>query len=85
MEPLTTFTDAEVLDDTPPSNWVKITSLQTSEPMDPAIPWEQTHSMNHRAQARGLFVAACSVGQLKPSASAQAASPSPTPTWKVES
>ena len=34
-EPLTVFTDAEVLEDAPPSHWVKITSCWTSEPMDP--------------------------------------------------
>ena len=40
MESLTTFTDAEVLDDVLPSNWVKIMSSWTSESMDPAIPQE---------------------------------------------
>ena len=31
------FTDAEVFSDDVPSNWVKITSSRTSEPMEPTI------------------------------------------------
>ena len=51
MEPLTTFTNAEVLEDAPPSHWVKITSSQTLEPADPPTSWEHSHSRSHRAQA----------------------------------
>ena len=40
MEPLTTFTNAEVLEDTPPLHWVKIMSSQTLEPADPPTSWE---------------------------------------------
>ena len=32
MDPLTTFTDEEVLEDILPSNWVKITSSRLAEP-----------------------------------------------------
>ena len=40
MKPLTTFTNAEVLEDTIPSHWIKITSSQISEPVDPLTSWE---------------------------------------------
>ena len=42
MEPLTSFNDAEGLDDSSPSNWIKITSSWTLEPTDPPTTQEQT-------------------------------------------
>ena len=48
MEPLTTFTNEEVLEDVLPSNWVKITSSRMAEP----TPRECSHSRTHRAHAR---------------------------------
>ena len=84
MEPLTTFTNTEVLDDAPPSNCVKITSSWTLKYTDPPTPWEWSHNRNSRAWARGTFTVACGIGQWKPTASAPVASPSPTPTQKAE-
>ena len=63
-EPLTSFIDAEVLE----TSWVKITSAQTSEPVDPPTSQKWSHSRSCRAQASGAFVAAHGIGQLKPTA-----------------
>ena len=49
MEPLTKFTNMEVLEDALPMHWVRIMSSWTSEPMDPPTSWEQSHS-----RAKGL-------------------------------
>ena len=58
MEPLTTFTDEEVLEDTLPSNWVKMASSRTAEP----APREHSCSRTHKAHARGSFLAAYGEG-----------------------
>ena len=54
MEPLTTFTDEEVLEDIPPSTWVKITPSRLAEPA------EREHSCSRtcQAHARGSFLLA---------------------------
>ena len=84
MEPLTSFTDAEVLDNSPPSNWVKIMSSWGSDSTDPPTSWEQSHSRSHRAQARGTFVVAHCIGWSKPTATTWVVSPSVSLTLKVE-
>ena len=43
METLTTFTDEEVLDNIPPSNWVKIMPSRLAEPAQR----EHSHSRTH--------------------------------------
>ena len=70
MEPLTTFTNVEVLDDAPPFNWVKITSSRMAEP----TPRECSCSRTHRAHARGLFLAAYGEGWPKAITTTQMAS-----------
>ena len=85
MQPLTMFTNAEVLEDALSLHWVKITSSQTSKPADPPTSQEQSCSRNQRASDRGMFMVAHSVGHSKPTATAVAVSPSPIPSQKVES
>ena len=66
MEPLTMFMDDDVLGNDMPSPWVKITSSRTSEAVEPTFSWVCSHSQNWRTNARGSFVVAPSIGQLKP-------------------
>ena len=81
MEPLTTFTDAEVFGDDVPLHWVKITSSRTSEPAEPTTSQEWSCSQNRRAHTQGSFAVAHNVGRSKPVTSTQMASPShPHPT-----
>ena len=80
MEPLTTFTDVEVLEDMLPPSWVKITSSRTVEP----TPREQSHSRTHRAHAKGSFLEAYSKGQPKATATTQMASQPAAPAQEVE-
>ena len=83
MEPLTTFTDEELLSDNVPLHLVKITSSQTSKPEEPASPQEQSHSRNRRAHSQHSFMAVCSLGRLKPAATPWVASPFLTHEQKV--
>ena len=87
MEPLATFTDAEVLGDDPPSNWKMITLSRPTEPEQPdqGNQRKRSHSRSWRAHARGTFMAAHSMRCLKPTATTWAVSPSLVPTQKVES
>ena len=66
METLTMFMDDDVLSNDAPSPWVKIRSSRTSEPAEPTHSQEHSHSQNQRAHTGGSFVAACSIGQSKP-------------------
>ena len=84
MEPLTLFTDAEVLGDNVPSHWVKITFSRTSKSAEPTHPWEQSCSQNRRAHARGSFVAAHSVGRSKPMATTPVVSSLTISTQRAE-
>ena len=87
MEPLATFTDAEVLGDNPPSNWQMITlsSPTELEHADQGNQRERSHSGNWGAHARGTFVAACGVGCSKLTFTTWAASPSLAPIQKAGS
>ena len=80
MEPLTTFTDVEVLEDILPSNCIKITSSRTAEP----APQECIHSRTHRAHSRGSFLAVYSKGWPKATTTTQAASQPAAPAQEVE-
>ena len=60
MEPLTMFMDEEVLDDIPPSNWVKIMPSRLAEPTQQ----EYNCSRTNWACARGSFSAAYGKGWL---------------------
>ena len=85
MEPLTSFTNAEVLDNSPPSNWVKITSSRMGEPASGRSKnHSHRHSRTHRAWTRGSFAMTHGVGQSKPTATTWMASPSASPAPKVE-
>ena len=79
MEPLTTFTDEEVLGNNAPSHWAKITSSRISEPMEPASSWEWSHSRNRMAHAQGSFIAPHSLGRLKPTVAPQVGKLIPNP------
>ena len=76
---------AEVLDDAPPFNWVKITSSRMLEPMDLAVPWEWSCSRNHMASSQGIVHGGLWHKVVKThSLSTQVASPSASPQyWKV--
>ena len=78
MEPLTTFTDEEVLGDDTPSNWQLIT-LSTLKQLDQGGWRERSHSRNCRAHARGSFMAASSAGKSEFIATTGTVSPSPAP------
>ena len=83
MESLTTFTNAEVLEDTQPLHWVRIMSFWMSEPMDPPTSWEQSNSRSQRAHARVIFVPTHCEGHLKSTVTTWVVSPSPAPIQKV--
>ena len=84
MEPLTTFTNAEVLEDATPLHWVKIMSIWTLEPMDPPTSQEQSNSRNWRAYARATFAVTHGMGHLKPTVTTWADSiTSPSPEGRV--
>ena len=68
MESLTMFTNAEVLEDTPPSHWVRITSSWMSEPADPPTSSEWRCSRSQRVHARGMSMVTHSMRHLKPTA-----------------
>ena len=85
MEPLATFTDMEVLGDTPPSNWQMVTLSRPTEPEQPDQGNQQERSCNRnwRAHTTGTFMVACGMGHSKPTVTAQAAGPSLAPTqWE---
>ena len=85
MEPLMTFTDEEVLEDLMQSNWMRITPSKLKEPaLSGSKIHSCSHSRSHRTNSRGLFLATCSIGWLTPTATAQVASWSATPTQKEE-
>ena len=81
MEPLTTFTDEEVLDDVPPSNWVKIMSSRSAEPTQR----ECSCSKTHWAHSRGSFSAAYGEGWLGPhtTVTTEITSQQAALTWEV--
>ena len=79
MEVLTTFTNEEVLEDTPPSNWVKITLSKLAEPAQR----ECSHSRTHWAHARGSFLAAYGEGWPQATAITQRASQQAAPAQEV--
>ena len=87
MEPLATLTDAEVLEDNPPSNWQMITPSRPTEPEQPdqGNQRERSHGRKQRACARGTFVAAHGVGHSQPTVTTWAASPLLVPTQWAES
>ena len=80
MELLTTFTDAEVLEDVLPSNWIKIMSSRMVEP----APGEHSHSRTCRTHARGSFLAAYGKGWPKAKTTDQTASQLAAPAQEVE-
>ena len=79
MEPLTTFTDKEVLEDILPSNWIWITSSRLVKPAQR----DCSHSRMCWACARGSFLAAYGEGQLQATATTQMASQQATPAHEV--
>ena len=84
MEPLAMFMDKEVFSNNAPSHCVKITSSRTSEPMEPAISWEWSHSRNRRAYAQGSFAVAHGIGQSKPTTTTSVASSLTTSSQRAE-
>ena len=79
MEPLTAFTDGEVLEDVLSSNWVKITSSRSAEPTQRECSWTSTCW----AHARGSFSAAYGEGGPQATATAQMVSQQTTPAQEV--
>ena len=84
VEPLTMFTNDEVLEDTLPSHWVKIMLSWTLEPTDPPASQEWSCSGSHRAWTRGVFTVMCSIGWSKPTATGWVASPSVSLALRME-
>ena len=80
MEPLTMFTDQEVLEDLQSSNWVRITLSKSVEP----APRECSHSRTHRTHDRGSFLASYGEGWLKAMTTTQIASQPAAPAQEVE-
>ena len=81
MEPLTTFTNAELLEDVPPFNWVKIIA---SSRMAESAARECSHSRTNRAHARGLFLGAYGEGWPKVTTTIQMVSQLPNQgLWKL--
>ena len=78
MEPLTMFTDKEVLSNDVPLDRVKITSSRTSKPAEPASSQVWSHSRNRRDCTQGSFTVVHSLGRSKPAVAPQVMSPSPT-------
>ena len=79
-ESLMTFTNEEVLEDLPPSNWVRITLSKSADPTKR----EHSRSRTCYAQARESFLVAYSKGWPKASTIAHMASQPATPTEEVE-
>ena len=79
MEPLTTFTNEEVLANVPPSNQVKITLSKLAEP----VQRECSRSRMHWAHARGSFSAAYSEGWPQATATNWMASQQTAPTQEL--
>ena len=79
MEPLTTFTNEEVLEDVLPSNWVKITPSKLMEPTQR----EHSDSRTHQAHAKRSFLAAYGKGWPQATATTQTASQQASPAKEV--
>ena len=81
MELLTMFTDEEVLNDVPPSNWVKIMPSRSTEPTQQ----ECSHSRMCWACTRESFLAAYGKGWPQPhtTATAKTTSQQATPSQEV--
>ena len=81
MELLTTFSDKEVLEDVPPSNWVKIIPFHLVE----CPPREHSCSRTHQAYVRGSLSEAHGGGWLGPITAATSQTTAPAqeviPQW----
>ena len=87
MQPKATFTDVEVLEDNPPSNWWMITPSRPTEPAQPDEGnWrERSPSRNWMVYTRGAFTVAHGRGHSKPTVTTWAGSPSLAPNQWAES
>ena len=80
MELLPTFTDKEVLDNVPPSNWVKIMPSRLAEPTQ----WEHSNSRICQAHSRGSFSVTHGRGWPGPHIIATTLTTAQaTPSWEV--
>ena len=71
MEPLTSFTDEEVLEDLQQSNWMRITLSKLEESSSSGSEnCNHSHSCSRscRSHSRGSFLLTHSIGQSRPTA-----------------